>query len=838
MEWGDALTRSGNSPEAFEQARVIFDTARSILGKTPHGVRMSQPIAQQTVATFIPAFAPLNPRLLDLYDIVGDRLALIREVASSRRLEEGGLGQEIPYFGDDPVRHGWRSNAATCADEAEWCYLPSPYRFGSLIQKALDYAARAEQLGGALLAAFEKGDAEYLATLRSGHELELLTLGIEARKDQWRNADWQIEALQKGKAVSQSNWAYYNQLINAGPEGLINSELMYPVLTIAATALRSAGNAVEAGGGASDAAGNYFVGADGLSPVGIAQLPPGQPLGSAAASQARVLNILADVTSTLAGLGLTQAGWQRRFDEWNQQKEVLTIEIQQTERQILAAQRLRDQALVDLNSQRRQVEQSAEVYDFLRDKFTAQDLYLFLQKETAALYRQTYDLALEAAGQAQHAFNLERGHTTRRFVPECGWDSLHEGLMAGERLSAALRCMEKAYRDENVREYELTKNFSLRLHFPSEYLRLRTTGCCEIDIAEWMFDLDFPGHYMRRIKRVAADIFCVTGLGNNVNCSLTLLANKTRISPLLQAPAHECCCPPEPCCRDCREEERLAHEYEPCPDDPRFVRVFGARDAIATSIATSTGQNDSGLFELNFNDERYLPFEYMGAVSRWRIELPPENNYFDLETVSDVVLRLSYTAREGGERLRRAANEAAQRHLPGDGWRFLDVRHEFPDAWQLFRDSLRDGRTGGSLKLRLDRKLFPFVPGACKIHVDRLAIVFGSEQCQERSLPAEIGCPCPEEGIAAHHVVKFSTGRDDYRSAAEVRCMAGDQWPHLYFGACDVDGVVLGRRDYRAEVAFRFPADSKGVDRIFLLCRYGVVRAVDRGHPRSTRFPL
>lgn len=53
-------------------------------------------------------------------------------------------------------------------------------------------------------------------------------------------------------------------------------------------------------------------------------------------------------------------------------------------------------------------------------------------------------------------------------------------------------------------------------------------------------------------------------------------------------------------------------------DDPRFADNLGA----IQSIATSGGQNDSGLFELNFRDERYLPFEGAGAISRWRIELP------------------------------------------------------------------------------------------------------------------------------------------------------------------------------------------------------------------------
>ena len=144
----------------------------------------------------------------------------------------------------------------------------------------------------------------------------------------------------------------------------------------------------------------------------------------------------------------------------------------------------------DLNSQQRQIEQSTETLDFLREKFTSHDLYLYPQKETTALYYRMYDLTRYAARQAERAFNLERGHTDRRFIPEDGWESLHERLLAGQRLDVALRRMEKAYLDENVREHEITKNISLREYFPKEYLLLRTTGECEIDIPEWLFDRD------------------------------------------------------------------------------------------------------------------------------------------------------------------------------------------------------------------------------------------------------------------------------------------------------------------------------------------------------------
>ena len=113
----------------------------------------------------------------------------------------------------------------------------------------------------------------------------------------------------------------------------------------------------------------------------------------------------------------------------------------------------------------------------------------------------------------------------------------------------------------------------------------------------------------------------------------------------------------------------------------RTTRASYARYAATEAIATSSGQNDSGLFELSFRDERYLPFEFAGAVSRWRIELPPETNFFDLDTLSDVVLHLNYTAREGGDALAAAAAEAARCRLPGDGLRLFDVRRDLSDAW-------------------------------------------------------------------------------------------------------------------------------------------------------------
>jgi hypothetical protein len=288
---------------------------------------------------------------------------------------------------------------------------------------------------------------------------------------------------------------------------------------------------------------------------------------------------------------------------------------------------------------------------------------------------------------------------------------------------------------------------------------------------------------------------------------------------------HECCYPQKRCSGPCREQGSLAREYEACPDDPRIVREFGAQEAIATS----TGQNDSGLFELNFRDERYLPWEFRGAVCRLRIELPPENNYFDLETVSDLILRLNYTAREGGELLRRAANEAARRRVPGDGWRFFDVRNEFPDAWQLFRDSLKDDRSESRLTLRLERRMFAFVPGHRKIRVDKMALLFGLYEDEDRREPESKGWS-GNEGASRFHLVELMHGHHEREDALDVVCMASEEWPHLYCGIFDSHVGTLDGRERCKEVAFRFSEGAAEVERVFLLCHYALDEDLNHSH--------
>jgi hypothetical protein len=96
-------------------------------------------------------------------------------------------------------------------------------------------------------------------------------------------------------------------------------------------------------------------------------------------------------------------------------------------------------------------------------------------------------------------------------------------------------------------------------------------------------------------------------------------------------------------------------------EDNRFSDSYGSLQ----SIVTSSAQNDTGMFETNLRDERYLPFENSGAISEWQLQLPadPSKNepaQFDYNTISDVILHIRYTARDGGGLLRSGATANLQ----------------------------------------------------------------------------------------------------------------------------------------------------------------------------------
>ncbi|WFO15786.1 hypothetical protein M601_018975 [Cellulophaga baltica 4] len=142
-----------------------------------------------------------------------------------------------------------------------------------------------------------------------------------------------------------------------------------------------------------------------------------------------------------------------------------------------------------------------------------------------------------------------------------------------------------------------------------------------------------------------------------MNCKLTLGSSDVRINPNL--------------------------------DSESLKSNLGAINAIVTSNA----QNDDGMFESNFRDERYLPFEGAGVISLWDLELPDFRQY-DYSTISDVIIHISYTAvAEEGEfkkdviaEYKSLLNNASEQGL----FRLFDLKHDFPNEWHRFTNEETD----------------------------------------------------------------------------------------------------------------------------------------------------
>ncbi|MES2673778.1 MAG: neuraminidase-like domain-containing protein [Pseudomonadota bacterium] len=688
--------------DAFSNALVKFETIFPFynLQVVPSGVPGTGSILNSTAKSLY-FCVPDNDKLLGYWDRVADRLFKIRH---SQNIE--GVERQLALF-EPTIEPALlvRAVAGGVDISSVLADLNSPlpyYRFNYIVMKALEICSELKSLGNSLLSALEKKDNETLSMMRTQHETLLLTLVKTLRKLQITEAQRVREGLEKTRAVTEMHANFYTQLIKTG---LNSSEMEHQLLGFSSMALSVSGQYLEMAASTAHAVPDQLVGGmagPGGGGITLTHVGGGEKTANTLSAFGRFFNMLSTMTSFAANSAQVNAGYQRRSEEWKLQKDLANKELAQIDKQILASQIREQIAEQELSNHEQQIENANQVEEFYRNKFTQEELYGWMVGEISTTYFQCYQLAYDLAKKAEKTYRYELGLPTSNFVQFGVWDSFRKGLMSGERLYLCLKQMEKSYMDQNRREFEIIKNISLVLHDPMALITLKETGTCVVGLPETLFDVDFPGQYMRRIKSVSVTIPCVAGPHTGVNCTLTLLSSETRMKSTPQNP------------------------YAQQPDDNRFVQNFAATQ----SIATSTGQNDSGLFELNFRDERYLPFEGHGVISTWRIELPSDFRQFDYETMSDVVLHLKYTSREGGKQLREMAEENLKSFLKikdSKGQhpesRAFSLRHEYPTEWHKLLTTTDDA--GDHIQsFVIDKQRFPFIYKNGNISVHKVK-VFG-----------------------------------------------------------------------------------------------------------------
>ncbi len=631
---------------------------------------------------------PDNPQLKALRDTIDDRLFKIRHCQDIE-----GVFRKLPLF-EPPIEPGLLVQAAaqglSLASVLNELNSPMPnYRFTYLLQKALELCGELKTLSNSFLSIKEKGDGEALAQLRARHDSSIQSLMMEVKKLQLDEAGKALDALQQSRKAPVYRLQHSLRLIGEDLGKVPDGDTDFAELpdTIEAPVEDSGMRLIpfekeeldKAGEAASkqEDIGSVEVLASILNiipsfsvdmkPIGIGAGVSfgGSNLGAAMQAVARSQQIVvANRTHQSTGAG-RKAGYLRQLQERVQQANVAGYEIKNIDKQALTQKIRIDLAQQEIFNQQKQIDNAQEVEEFLHNKYSNGELYAWMDGEIRTLYHQAYTLAYDLAKRAEKVFRFERGLSTSSFIQSGYWDVAHDGLLSGERLYAGLKQLEAAYQEKRGHDFEITKAISLRMLNPLALIQLKETGACEFALPEILFDMDYPGHYLRRIKSVGLRIPCVLGPHTSLNCTLRLTEHKFRTSAIAKSKS------------DYPEQTGQA--------DERFSTV----NVPITSIAVSSLDDENGVFELNFHDERYLPFEGAGAISKWRLSLPDKFRQFDYDTITDVIVRLRYTAVDGGDKLKKPAADTVLDYIKSvedlsreEGlFAAFDLKNDFPNEW-------------------------------------------------------------------------------------------------------------------------------------------------------------
>ena len=708
--------------DAFGNAMVELELVFPFSNQTPLPIGTSNGVVGLAnvfgFASTLYFCIPDNPQLRALRDTIDDRLFKIRHCQ-----DIDGVVRHLPLF-EPPIDPALLVQAAaqglSLSSVLNDLNSPMPnYRFYYLLQKALELCSEVRALGNAFLSAKEKGDAEALSQLRARHESSIHNLVMEVKKQQLDEAGKSLEALQQSRKGPVYRLQHYLKLIGEDlgkvPDGNadfseVPDTIEQPVdesglklISYEKLEMDKASEAADwqTGIGVVETLASVFhalptmTGAGHPLGVGVDVMWGFPNLANATSAVARGLRIEADHLSFKSTSAARKAGFLRQLQDRVQQANVAGYEIKNIDKQILTQQIRINIANQEVTNQQKQIDHAQEVEEFLRNKYTNQDLYSWMESQIRTLYHQAYNLAYDLAKRAEKVFRFERGLTTSNFIQYGYWDTAYDGLFSGERLYIGLKQLEAAHQEKRGHDFEISKSISLRQISPMDLIQLKETGICEFSLPEILFDMDYPGHYLRRIKSVSLRIPCILGAHTSLNCTLRLLEHKYRTNAIAKS--------------------KSDYPEQTDQTDDRFSTV----NIPISSIAVSSMEDENGIFELNFHDERYLPFEGAGTISKWRLELPDRFRQFDYDTITDVIMRLRYTSVDGGDKLKAPAVGSMQDYIKSveelsrkEGlFAIFDLMNDFPNEWHAANNPAA-GATERVLTIgKLNEKLPTFTKG-------------------------------------------------------------------------------------------------------------------------------
>ncbi|CAM3296217.1 A component of insecticidal toxin complex (Tc) [Xenorhabdus nematophila ATCC 19061] len=490
------------------------------------------------------------------------------------------------------------------------------YRFPVILENAKWGVSQLIQFGNTLLSITERQDAEALAEILQTQGSELALQSIKMQDKVMAEIDADKLALQESRHGAQSRFDSFNTLydedVNAGEKQAMDLYLSSSVLSTSGTALHMAA-------AAADLVPNIYGFAVG-----------GSRFGALFNASAIGIEISASATRIAADKISQSEIYRRRRQEWEIQRNNAEAEIKQIDAQLATLAVRREAAVLQKNYLETQQAQTQAQLAFLQSKFSNAALYNWLRGRLSAIYYQFYDLAVSLCLMAEQTYQYELNNAAAHFIKPGAWHGTYAGLLAGETLMLNLAQMEKSYLEKDERALEVTRTVSLAevyagLTENSFILKDKVTelvNAGEGSAGTTLNGLNVEGTQLQASLKLS-DLNIATdypdGLGNTRRIK--------QISVTLPA---------------------LLGPYQ----DVRAILSYGGSTMMprgCKAIAISHGMNDSGQFQMDFNDAKYLPFEGLPVADTGTLTLSfpgiSGKQKSLLLSLSDIILHIRYTIR-------------------------------------------------------------------------------------------------------------------------------------------------------------------------------------------------
>ena len=327
----------------------------------------------------------------------------------------------------------------------------------------------------------------------------------------------------------------------------------------------------------------------------------------------------------------------RRASGWEQDRQLAIQDQDELENRLIQTNHDRLAIQSQLASLEEQITKNEQIFNLITlNRVSKRSLFDLLVQGMESLYSQLYNIALSAAREAERAWVFEKARK-QSFEVKDNWNNKRKGLLAGESLLLVLQQMRNAYQQENARRFEISKHISLKNNkdvqvHGSDQDAIATLKAQSADaraitfsLPSRIFDRDYPGHIVRQIKSVSITIPAVVGPYENLGATLKQLNNNV----LLNNDSVAAVAMTKGKISD-YSGDAIRKDYRP-----------------NQSVAISTAVNDSGMFQLNFDDPRFLPFEGTGVDSTWQLQFSELMPQAIFDSINDIIMEVRYTSEQG-----------------------------------------------------------------------------------------------------------------------------------------------------------------------------------------------